>query len=74
MGGLDLLEQRLRGDGGVHQLAQNYVRLLPDLWPGVSQPVQDRAQDGVQVRLELRCEPVYEKSDNVQTILGNLQL
>ena len=73
-GGLNLLEQGLGGDGGVHQLAEHDVRLLPDLWSGVSQPVQHRAQDGVQVGLELGGEPVDEKSNDVQTVLRNLQL
>ena len=51
--GLDPLEQLGRSDRGVHQLAQHDVGLLPDLGPGVSQPVQDAGQDGGEVGFEL---------------------
>lgn len=73
-GWLDLLKERLRRDGGVHQLAEDDVGLLPHLGPAVPQPVLHGAQHRVQVRLEVRGESVNQKSDNVQTILGNLQL
>ena len=72
-GRLDLLEERLRGDGGVHQLAQHDVGLLPHLRPGVAQPVLHGHQDGVQVGLELGGQPVDDESNDVQTVLRHLQ-
>ena len=49
----DLLEELLWGHGRIHQLAEDNVGLLPDLHPGVAQPVQDGGQNGVEVWLEL---------------------
>ena len=72
-GRLDLLEERLGRDGGVHQLAQHDVGLLPHLRPGVAQPVLDGAQDGVEVGLELGGQAVDDEPDDVQTILRHLQ-
>ena len=68
-GGGDLLKQLLGLHRGVHQLAEDDVGLVPDLLPGVPEPVQDAVQDCVEVRLELGRQPVNEESHNIQTIL-----
>ena len=69
----DLLKQLLRLHRGVHQLAEDDVGLVPNLLPGVPEPVEDAVQDCVEVRLELGRQPVNEESHNIQTILRHLQ-
>jgi hypothetical protein len=48
------------------------VGSFPDDFASVAESVDDGAHDGVDVHLEPVAETLHEKSDNVQTVLGNL--